>query len=322
MPRPSLDPADLRLLKVFVQVVDAGGFASAEVVLGISLSTISSQIKTLETRLGLSLCRRGRAGFALTEAGEAVYAEARQLIAASETFSSRVAGLRDRLAGPVRVGLVDSTVTDPNSHMVRAFADYARIAPDSEIRLVSNPPDQLLRDVTDQELDVAVGSFPRLALGLEYVDIYDERHHFYCGREHPLFGAPDAAIDFDEVRKYRLIARRYWGSRDIKVFAGNRIGATVAAMEPEAILILTGRFLGYLPTHFAATWVTQGLLRDLAPARFGYTAPFQITYWADRLKLPRVAALVSAILTAHGKPPPGQSVRGPIGSQAAGSSRR
>jgi LysR family transcriptional regulator, transcriptional activator for bauABCD operon len=300
--RPGIDQADLRLLRVFVHVVDAGGFASAEVSLGLSLSTISSQMKTLESRLGLTLCRRGRAGFQLTEAGESVYAEARQLILASEGFSSRVAGLRDRLAGPVRIGVVDATLSDPNARMVRAIADYALLAPESEVRLVSRPPDQLLRDVTDQALDVAVGSFPRIALGLDYVDLYDERHHFYCGRDHPLFCRPEAEIDFDAVRGHRLVARRYWGARDLKAFAGNRIGATVSEMEPEAMLILSGRFLGYLPTHYAAPWVAQGLLRDLAPARFGYGAPFQLTFWAERLKLPRIAALVGAIRAAHGVP--------------------
>ena len=117
MTRPPLDAADFRLLRVFVTVVERGGFAAAEVPLGLSLSTISGQMKALETRLGLTLCTRGRAGFRLTEAGEAVYAEARQLIAASQGFSNRIAGLKDRLAGPVHIGTLDATITDPKSRM-------------------------------------------------------------------------------------------------------------------------------------------------------------------------------------------------------------
>ncbi len=301
MPPGGVSPADMRLLRMFVAVVEAGGFASAEVSLGISLSTISSRMKTLETRLGLTLCRRGRAGFALTEAGQAVLAEARALIAASEGFATRVAGLKDRLAGPVRIGVVDMTVSDPSARLATAIATYARLAPESEISLISHPPDQLLREVTEGALDVAVGSFPRVALGLTYTDLYEERHHFYCGRDHPLFSVPDEDVDFDAIRAHRLIGRQYWGARDLKMFAGHRIGATVSEMEPEAILILSGQFLGYLPVHFAQSWVARGQLRDLAPQRFGYTAPFQLTYWADRLKRPRVAALVEAILAAHGR---------------------
>ena len=170
--------ADFRLLHIFVAVVEAGGFAAAEVVLNLSLSTISTHMKTLETRLGLTLCRRGRGGFMLTEAGEAVYAEARQLISAGEGFSARISGLHDRLAGPVRLGVLDSLITDPGSRLAESLGAYAAAAPQSEIRIHTRPPDALLRDVLSTALDAAIGSFPRIALGLEYVDLYDERHSF------------------------------------------------------------------------------------------------------------------------------------------------
>ena len=300
MTRPSLDTADFRLLRVFVTVVERGGFANAEVALGLSLSTISGQMKALETRLGLTLCRRGRAGFRLTEAGDAVYAEARLLIAASEGFSARVTGLKDRLAGPVRIGTLDSTITDPQARLTQALAAYASAAPESEIRLVTRPPDDLLRDISDTALDVAVGSFPRIALGLTYVDLYREQHLFYAGAAHPLFSMPDAAIGYDELRGHRLIGRHYWGARDLKVFAGTRVGAVVSEMENEAVLILSGAFLGYLPDHYAAPWVAAGRMRAIAPARFGYVAPFQLAFRPDRLGVPRIAALVDAIRLAHG----------------------
>ena len=62
---------DLRLLRVFRSVVECGGMAAAELELNIATSTISRHIKDLETRLGLTLCRRGRGGFALTPEGQA-----------------------------------------------------------------------------------------------------------------------------------------------------------------------------------------------------------------------------------------------------------
>ena len=93
MPRPPLDAADFRLLRVFVTVVERGGFAAAEVPLGLSLSTISGQMKALETRLGLTLCTRGRAGFRRPDAGEAADAEARHVSAGSRGVAHPGAGL-------------------------------------------------------------------------------------------------------------------------------------------------------------------------------------------------------------------------------------
>src|SRR5256885_16544158 len=60
---------DLRLLRVFLAIVDAGGVSAAQASLGVGQSTLSSQLSTLETRLGFSLCERGRGGFRLTAKG-------------------------------------------------------------------------------------------------------------------------------------------------------------------------------------------------------------------------------------------------------------
>lgn len=68
-----LSDMDLRLLRVFKAVVDCGGMSAAELELNISLSTISKHIKDLEQRLGLTLCQRGREGFAVTDEGLLIY---------------------------------------------------------------------------------------------------------------------------------------------------------------------------------------------------------------------------------------------------------
>jgi DNA-binding transcriptional LysR family regulator len=45
-------------------------------------------------------------------------------------------------------------------------------------------------------------------------------------------------------------------------------------MEAQAILILSGAYLGYLPEHYAEGWRTQGLVRSLLPEELAYEAPF------------------------------------------------
>ena len=58
-----LDSVDLRLLRVLVAVVEGRGFAAAQTQLNVGASTISNHMSALETRLGVKLCQRGRAGF-------------------------------------------------------------------------------------------------------------------------------------------------------------------------------------------------------------------------------------------------------------------
>ncbi|MDC1510275.1 LysR family transcriptional regulator, partial [Oceanospirillaceae bacterium] len=88
MPNPlilnRLSDIDLRLLRIYKTVVEAGGFAAAEVELNISRAAISMAMSDLETRLGLRLCQRGRAGFSVTESGQRVYEAILQLFASIE----------------------------------------------------------------------------------------------------------------------------------------------------------------------------------------------------------------------------------------------
>ena len=42
--------------------------------------------------------------------------------------------------------------------------------------------------------------------------------------------------------------------------------ATVESMEAQLILVLSGAYIGYLPEHYAQSWVEQGRLRVLLPA--------------------------------------------------------
>ncbi|MNH29113.1 hypothetical protein D3C79_893230 [compost metagenome] len=43
-------------------------------------------------------------------------------------------------------------------------------------------------------------------------------------------------------------------------------------MEGVAHLLLSGEYLGYLPTHYAARWVEQGELRQLGGQALSYQA--------------------------------------------------
>ncbi|MNG00680.1 hypothetical protein D3C84_836240 [compost metagenome] len=45
-------------------------------------------------------------------------------------------------------------------------------------------------------------------------------------------------------------------------------------MEAIATLIFSGTYLGYLPTHYAAGWVSKGLLRTLLPEQLAYRSVF------------------------------------------------
>lgn len=147
-------------------------------------------------------------------------------------------------------------------------------APDVTLNVVTYPPNDLLREVVTDNIQIGICSFPKTVLGCA-IPLYGETHRFYCGSDHPLFTQPDDEIDIDEIRRYRLIGRKSWLGRDLKEFAIARPHATVSDMEAEARLILSGAFLGYLPEHYAKQFVDAGRMRMILPDRLTVKVTFQ-----------------------------------------------
>ena len=291
----SIDNVDIRLIRIFMRVVEAGGLSAAQTDLNLSLSTISEKIAALEQRLGVTLCKRGRGGFQLTESGRMIFEECQRLTGSLDQFSRKVAGFRSNLGGTLSIGMVDNIISDPASPISTSIARLVDAAPALQLQLEIRSPGELLRDLVARKLDVAISSFPRMALGLAYIDLYEETHNFYCGAGHPLFSLPDESIGIDEVRTHRIIGRSYWAARDIKIFAIASPHATVSNMEAEAMLILSDCFLGYLPDHYAAQFVAAGRMRSVRPNLFSYKAKFQIATTEDWKSRPTVRLFVDIL---------------------------
>ncbi len=66
--------------KIFVEVVDAGGFSAAAKLLHKSPSAISKQISTLEKKIGVQLLVRTTRTLELTEAGELFYQRSKEIV--------------------------------------------------------------------------------------------------------------------------------------------------------------------------------------------------------------------------------------------------
>ena len=79
---------------------------------------------TLETRLGLKLCERGRSGFRLTEHGMATYEAAQRLQVAVESFCMDTDALKQHVSGKLYLGIIDNTVTDSASPLPQALQTF------------------------------------------------------------------------------------------------------------------------------------------------------------------------------------------------------
>lgn len=262
---------DIRLLRIFRSVVECGGFSAAESVLGIGRSAISQQMSDLEQRLGLRLCQRGRAGFALTEEGREVYQSSLQLLSALESFRTEVNGLHLHLRGELNIGLTDNLVTLPHMRITHALSRLKERGPDVVINIRMTPPSEVEQGVLDGRVHVGVVPQTVALSGLEYQPLYDERSLLYCAVGHPLFYADDAQLSDARLNEQEAIAPTFRLPADIQAhYQALHCTASASDREGMAFLILTGRYIGYLPDHYATFWVQQGRLRALKPSKRFY----------------------------------------------------
>lgn len=270
----SLTDLDLRLMQVFLTVVENRGFVAAQSSLNLGLSTISAHMATLEKRLGVRLCDRGRGGFRLTEEGQKVYEVARRLTGTMSAANSELAGLRNMLVGKLRIGIVDNVVNNPRAAIHRAIHLFDRREHEVTVSVEVVSPRDLERQAADGVLDVGIG--PRINnLGaLDYDLLFTERQHLYCGRLHRLFDqAPDGWSD-DQIASEKYAGHicplpEEPGYRDIL-----RSASTVHNMESVAILILSGSYIGFIPDHYARYWEDRGEMRAISPHRYHYENSF------------------------------------------------
>ena len=298
------DLSDIKRLQLFRQVVECGGLTPAETILDINLPTISAHLSALERSLGMRLCDRGRQGFRLTPEGERVLDASKRLFESMDSFRSEIGAISERISGVLRVGVVDNTVSDPGCPVIpalRALRDQGR---DLELHIDVRNPSELERAVLDERLDLAIGPFRSSNPGIDQEALHQERISLFIGAGHPLFGKDRVALEdlagADYVmRGYLRESQR--GTRDVSF----NPSAIAHSVEGVAALVLTGRYVGYMPDHYAAPWVAGGRMRALLPDTFSHALDFTVISLKGRRRSRAAQAMIDALIQANGRAVPG-----------------
>lgn len=142
--------SELESLRLFVEVVDSGGFNRAAHRLGVSKSVVSRRIAQMESALGVRLLSRTTRGISLTDAGAEFKARAERILSdydeAREAVALRggeVVGLL-RLAAPLSFGV---------RHVAPVLADLAARHPRLELDVSYS--DRLV-DIIGERFDAAI----------------------------------------------------------------------------------------------------------------------------------------------------------------------
>lgn len=296
----SLAEADLRLLRIFIAIAESGGLAAAELRLNISRSVISRHLKDLETRLGVRLCERGRAGFALTEEGATVLDAARRLLGQIEHFRQEVANLHEGLRGELNLVVFDKFATNPDCHLAETIADFGREAPAVRFDVSVAGSSEIEQGLLEGRYQVGIHPFHRASESLLSWPLFTEQMWLYAAPHHPLAAHPSTPDD-DALRRADFVGLGYH-SPNMEHFWRMGLQPAARAFEQEAsvLLIRSGRYLGFLPDHYAHPFETAGALVRL----HSDTLHYRCDWYASVARTPapgRIARrFVELLRTRHG----------------------
>lgn len=271
-----ISDVDMRLLRVFVVIVDCGGLSAAESQLNIGRSSISVSLGELESRLGQILCKRGRSGFKLTDAGKVVYQAAQELFNHCDEFVSTIHELEEAPSGKLAIAAIDMLVFDPRWLLPEVVSRMKETSAKIQFELRMCSPVDVELAVLNGTSHVGIGVGRNELRGLNYEKLFTETADLYCGKDHKLRSslADKPAVALGECD---YVSRGYMRGFDTY---GSKLPcrSTSVAYHEEAVLqlILSGGYVGFLPDHFAQLWRDSGQIYPIGSGEYAYKTPVVI----------------------------------------------
>lgn len=283
----SLEALDFKKLKAFQLAAKHGGLRVAAARLRLSVPAVSFQIKRLEEELGVALFQRLPSGLVLTAVGESFLREVDDLLV---RFEGALATLTSRAMPTGRLSI--STSSDIVWYFTPRISSFIKRYPSVQLRHHVYNSIETLKLVSDGELDVGIGYFPKLPKTVAKETVVESTLSLACAPDHPVLRRQPLRLE--DIARYKLlllphqsatrkIIDNVFASAGISfhdvIEAGNCQTARDFAANGVGIAIVHTLCLGHMPTK---------RLRYLdAGAQFG-TVDFSIIY---RRGAPRSAAL-------------------------------
>ncbi|TGQ67588.1 LysR family transcriptional regulator [Mesorhizobium sp. M00.F.Ca.ET.186.01.1.1] len=141
---------DWNLIKSFVTVAETGSLSAAARRLSASQPTLGRHIGELEQALGVTLFRRGRRGYEMTEAGSMLFERGKSVSEQASAFSLLALGSVEAIEGTVRIAASEVVAAYV---LPRMMARLGIEEPSIEVEIVaSNQVENLLR----RDADIAI----------------------------------------------------------------------------------------------------------------------------------------------------------------------
>jgi LysR family nitrogen assimilation transcriptional regulator len=195
---------DLRQLRYFIQVAEAGSFSRASAALSIAQSALSRQIRKLEENLGMPLLYRHGRGVALTTEGGRLLAEAKPVLVRLDQIEQELRAGRKAVRGAVKMGLPPSISSVLSAPLLQDFrANY----PEASLRISDGFSVHIQEWLVSGRLDFAIYYEAGKKPGLHTEPLVAEELYFFGPnkRQGPFAARQRSTISLGELANLPLV---------------------------------------------------------------------------------------------------------------------
>jgi DNA-binding transcriptional LysR family regulator len=297
-PTPT-DALTLDQLRVFLAVVDAGGFSAASRTLRRAQSAVSYAIANLERQLGVSLFERSGRKPTTTAAGEALAAEARMVVDRVDRLKARARGIASGVEPRVSIAV---DVMFPLPPLVRSLGEFRERFPTVALELRTEVLGAVTQLVADGVCSVGLaGHLQKWPDGIERRPLTRVPMAWVASKDHPL-AARRGAIPTEIAREHVQIVladrSRLTEGYDLGVLASRTW--RVLDLAAKHALLRAGLGWGGMPLHSVADDLARKRLVRLRLAEFDgqpHEAPLFAVHRVAEPPGPAARWLVEALAT-------------------------
>jgi LysR family transcriptional regulator, cyn operon transcriptional activator len=194
------DPLEIRHLRYFLAVAEAGSFSRAANRLGISQPAISQQMRDLETGLRVSLFQRRGKRILLTSAGLIFQEHARVLLRELENLLQELSSEPGQLRGALHLGVVPILNVALVPHLLGLFA---AAHPGISLTVEEISSTEIETALEEGRMDVGLGFLTRHSPNLRYERLRTDEFALIVSGAHPWWNR--RVIHFSELHQQRLL---------------------------------------------------------------------------------------------------------------------
>ena len=162
---------NLRALSYITAVARHEHFGRAAQACNVSQPALSSQIKKLETELGVTLFERDNKSVRLTDVGADIIRLAEEALGVVSRIHMTASSAKDPLSGYLRLGFIPTIAPYLVPHFVRHCRESL---PKLQVQFEENITERLNQSLENGELDVAILATPPEDSRFEAIPLYDE----------------------------------------------------------------------------------------------------------------------------------------------------